>query len=165
MEPSRSASTPLAVGRPGLVSSPCMMPKTLAALALVLFAQTAAAAEKIILYAAVGNELIRYSLDPATVTLTRRNSVKLPENIQEAWAHPSRKYLYFAWSNGGAGAAPVNGVAPKGDHHGISAFRIDPSTGALSPYGNSAELPSRPIFITTDINGTHIIAAHNNPSA
>ncbi len=129
-----------------------------------LFAQTAPNAGKIILYAAIGNELIQYNLDPATATLAKRNSVTLPANIQEAWAHPSRKYLYFAWSNGGAASVPVNGGAPKGDHHGITAFRIDPATGDLSPYGDPAVLPSRPIFMTTDIEGTHVIAAHNNPS-
>jgi 6-phosphogluconolactonase (cycloisomerase 2 family) len=53
----------------------------------------------------------------------------------------------------------------KNDHHGITAFRIDPATGALLPLGNPVSLPSRPVFIATDIDGTHVITAHNDPSA
>lgn len=120
---------------------------------------------KTVLYAAVGNQLIQYDLDPNAATLTKRGPVTLPANVQEAWPSPSHKDLYVAWSNGGASNAPVNGVVPKGDHHGISAFHIDPGSGGLEIIGKPALLPSRPIFITTDTNGSHVIAAHNDPSA
>jgi 6-phosphogluconolactonase (cycloisomerase 2 family) len=117
-----------------------------------------------VLYAAVGPELTLYDLDLKTATLTKRSSVTLPANVQEAWQHPSRKYLYVAWSNGGASYSSIGGVIPKNDRHGISAYRIDPVSGALSPLGNPVSLPSRPVFITTDIDGTHVITAHNDPS-
>jgi 6-phosphogluconolactonase len=119
---------------------------------------------KTVLYAAVGAELTQYDLDPVSATLTRRTSVTLPANVQEAWQHPSRKYLYVAWSNGGASYTSIGGTVPKNDHHGITAFRIDPASGALLPLGNPVSLPSRPVFITTDIDGTHVITAHNDPS-
>lgn len=98
-------------------------------------------------------------------TLTKRGSVTLPANIQEAWTHPSKKFLYVAWSNGGGSYTNPNGTPPKGDQHGISAYRIDPISGALTLHGKPASLPSRPIYITTDIDGTHVITAHNDPSA
>lgn len=116
-----------------------------------------------VLYAAVGAKLTQYDLDKESGTLTERGSVMLPANVQEAWQHPSRRFLYVAWSNGGASYSS-GGVTPAGDRHGITAFRIDAATGALTPLGSPASLPSRPIFITTDPDGTHVLTAHNDPS-
>jgi len=127
----------------------------------ILVAQTAPG--RTVLYAAVGAELTQYDID-AGAALIKQRSVTLPANVQEAWQHPSKKFLYVAWSNGGSSNAPSGGVAPTGDQHGISAFRIDPTTGALLPHGKPAALPSRPVFITTDTDGTHVIAAYNDPS-
>ncbi len=132
-------------------------------LILMLAAKTVPA--KTVLYAAVGTELTQYDLDPTSATLTRRSSVTLPANVQEAWQHPTLKYLYVAWSNGGASYTSIGNIVPKNDHHGITAFRIDPASGALLPLGDPVSLPSRPVFITTDIDGTHVITAHNDPSA
>ncbi|HVW09875.1 MAG TPA: beta-propeller fold lactonase family protein [Bryobacteraceae bacterium] len=132
--------------------------------ALCLLAAPLMSQKKSELYAAVGNDLTAYDIDIAHGTLAKRGTVTLPANIQEAWPHPSHRYLYVAWSDGGAASAPANGAAPKGSRHGISAFRIDPATGALTEYGKPVALPTRPIFITTDVNGTHIIAAQNDPS-
>jgi len=150
------------------------MQATLALLAAfapaILIAQTAPSQTaqsktgKSVLYAAVGSELTQYDLDRNSLTLVRRGSITLPAAVQEAWQHPSRKYLYVAWSNGGASFASFGGAIPQGDRHGISAFRINPVSGALSPYGNPVSLPSRPIYITTDAEGTYVLTAHNNPS-
>ena len=118
---------------------------------------------KIELYAAVGAELTRYDVDVDGATLVRRGSITLPANVQEAALHPSRRYFYVAWSNGGPSNLPPNTVA-KGDQHGLTAFQIDPASGALTPYGNPAALPSRPIHVTTDIPGTHVLTAYNDPS-
>jgi 6-phosphogluconolactonase (cycloisomerase 2 family) len=46
----------------------------------------------------------------------------------------------------------------------VSAYTIDPVSGALTLHGEPAALPSRPIYITTDVDGTHVITAHNDPS-
>jgi 6-phosphogluconolactonase len=112
-----------------------------------------------VLYAAIGSELTLYDVDLANATLTKQTSVTLPANVQEAWPGPSHKYLYVAWSNRGDANAPVNG-----NHHGITAFRVDPKSGALSLHGQPVTLPYRPIFITPDPDGTHLIAAYNEPS-
>ena len=117
-----------------------------------------------VLYAAVGAELIQYDIDMDRAALTKRGSIMLPANVQEAWQHPSKKFLYVAWSNGGAANQSASGVAPAGDQHGLSAFRIDPKSGALLPHGKPAALPSRPIYTTIDIDGTHVVTAYNDPS-
>ena len=122
------------------------------------------ASGRVVLYAAVGAELTQYDVDVDTASLVKRGSITLPANVQEAVAHPSRHYLYIAWSNGGPSNIPQGGAAPKGSQHGLSAFSIDPSSGALLPHGAPAALPSRPIHVTTDIPGTHALVAYNDPS-
>jgi len=105
------------------------------------------------LYASVGSELVHYQVDVNGASLVKKESVTVPESVQYAWPHPSRRYIYVAWSNG-SGA----------DHHGVSAFRIDPKSVALHPHGNPVSLPARPVHITTDIPGTHLLVAYNDPS-
>ena len=118
-----------------------------------------------VLYAATGAELTQYDVDPAGASLKKRNSVRLPANVQYAWPHPSGEYLYVAWSDGGAAAAaPGTAVVPRGKLHGLSAFRIDPRSGALQPIGQPVSLPSRPIHLSVDISGTHVLVAYNDPS-
>ena len=108
---------------------------------------------RVALYAAVGPELTQYDVDVTGATLTKRGSVAVPENVQYAWPHPSRGFLYVAWSNG-AGA----------NHHGVTTFRIDRTTGALSFLGSPVSLAARPIHLSTDIPGTHLLIAYNDPS-
>jgi 6-phosphogluconolactonase len=110
-------------------------------------------AASVALYASVGPELIHYQVDVDGASLVKKESVTLPDSVQYAWPHPSRHYIYVAWSNG-SGA----------DHHGVTAFRIDPTSGALHPYGNPISLAARPVHITTDIAGTHLLVAFNDPS-
>jgi 6-phosphogluconolactonase len=119
---------------------------------------------KVALYAAVGAELTQYDVDVDGAALVKRGSVTLPANVQEASQHPSKRYLYIAWSNGGPSNLPPDSRAPSGSQHGLTAFRIDPASGALLPHGQPASLPSRPIHVTTDIPGTHVLAAYNDPS-
>jgi 6-phosphogluconolactonase (cycloisomerase 2 family) len=114
------------------------------------------------LYAAVGPELAHYGVDVDKASLEKIGGTVLPGNVQYAWPHPSKKYLYVAWSDGG----PVGPSGPPagGSRHGVNAFRIDPATGALHPHGRPATLASRPIHLTADISGAHVIVAHNDPS-
>jgi len=89
--------------------------------------------------------------------------VTLPGNVQYVWPHPSRQYLYVAWSDGGPSGAA--GRPTGGRNHGVHAFRIDPASGALQPHGQPVALPSRPVHISADISGTHLLVAHTEPSA
>jgi 6-phosphogluconolactonase (cycloisomerase 2 family) len=119
--------------------------------------------ERVALYASVGAEFTQYDVDLANAALTRRASVTLPANVQYAWPHPSRQFLYVAWSNGGpAGAGSAR--PPSGNQHGLTAFRIDPASGALHPLGQPVALPSRPIHVSVDPAGTHVLVAYNDPS-
>jgi len=118
-----------------------------------------------VLYAAAGAELRQYDVDAEGASLVKRSFVRLPANVQYAWPHPSRKYLYVAWSDGGAStAAPGTAAVPPGKLHGVSAFRIDPRSGALQPIGQPVSLASRPIHLSADISGTHVLIAYNDPS-
>ena len=116
-------------------------------------------ANALALYANVGPTLFHYEVDVATATLTRRDSVTLPANVQYAWPHVSRRFLYVASSDS------ASGMGPAGTRHHVSALAIDPASGALSTHGAPIPLPTRPIHMATDIDSTHILVAFNNPSA
>ena len=111
------------------------------------------------LYANVGPTLYHYDVDVAAATLTRRGAVTLPANVQYAWPHASRRYLYVASSDS------ASGMGPAGTRHHVTALAIDPVNGALTPHGAPIPLPTRPIHMATDIDSTHILVAFNNPSA
>jgi len=106
-----------------------------------------------VLYASVGEQLTRYEINVADATLTRQETVTLPDPVQYVWPHPSKKYLYVAWSKDMSGA-----------HAGVSAFTIDPSSGRLSPHGDPIALAHRPVHLTVDPSATHVLVAYNNPS-
>jgi 6-phosphogluconolactonase len=114
---------------------------------------------KVSLYASVGPELMRFDLDVEDAMLARRDTVCLPANVQYVWPHASRKYLYVATSD----SAP--GMGATGNTHHVTAFRIDPVSGALSAHGAPIQLPARPIHMATDIPSEYILVAFNNPSA
>ena len=65
-----------------------------------------------------------------------------------------RRFLYAAWSNG-----------MQGDRHGVTAYRIDTTTGALLPHGQPIEIRHRPVHLTLDADATHVLVAYNNPSS
>jgi 6-phosphogluconolactonase len=111
------------------------------------------------LYAGVGAELTHYDIDVAAATLTRRGTVSLPANVQYAWPHASRRFLYAATSDS------ASGMGPAGNTHHVSALRIDPASGALALHGAPIPLPTRPIHMATDIASRFILVAFNNPGA
>jgi len=111
---------------------------------------------KTVYYAAIGPELGVFDIDVDEAALTRCGAVTLPANIQYAWPHPSRRYLYVASSNGGPRVA--------GDKHFATALAVAPATGSLRPHGDSAALPSRPIHLSVDRSGEYLLTAYNNPS-
>jgi 6-phosphogluconolactonase (cycloisomerase 2 family) len=117
------------------------------------------ASSKVALYANVGADLTRYDVDVAGAELTKRETVTLPAAVQYAWPHASRRYLYIASSSS------ASGYGPAGTEHHVSAFAIDPATGALRQHGAPIRLPTRPIHISTDIPSEHLLVAFNNPSA
>jgi 6-phosphogluconolactonase len=117
------------------------------------------AANQAALYASVGPELTHYAVDVEAATLTRRGTVTLPANVHYAWPHSTGRYLYVASSDSASGVGGFTGTK----HH-VTAWRIDPASGALSPHGEPIALPTRPIHMTLDIPSEHILVAFSNPS-
>src|SRR5258706_4168188 len=116
-------------------------------------------AGKVALYANVGADLTNYDVDVAGAALIKRATVTLPAGVQYAWPHVSRRYLYVASSSS------ASGYGKAGTEHHVTAFHIDPASGALTPHGQPIPLPTRPIHISTDIPSENILVAFNNPSA
>jgi 6-phosphogluconolactonase (cycloisomerase 2 family) len=114
---------------------------------------------KVALYANVGPELTHYDVDVANAALIKREAVTLPAGVQYAWPHASRRYLYVASSSS------ASGYGKAGTEHHVTAFSVDPATGALRPHGAAIRLPTRPIHISTDIPSEYLLLAFNNPSA
>ena len=115
-----------------------------------------ATSARTVFYASIGPALTWFDIDIDGAALIKRGTITLPANIQYAWPHPSRRYLYVVSSNGGPGVA--------GDKHFANALLIDPVTGALRLHGNPAVLPSRPIHTSADAEGAYLLTAYNTPS-
>ena len=111
---------------------------------------------KTVFYASTGPELALFDVDVGDAALQKRSTVTLPANVQYAWPHPSKRYLYVVSSSGGPGVG--------GTTHLASAFRIDPLSGALAPHGEPQSLPSRPIHTSVDRSGEYLLTAYNAPS-
>lgn len=110
------------------------------------------------LYASTGPNLTHYQLDVEAGTLARQATITLPQDIQYVWPHESKKYLYVTSSN----TVPKG---PVGTEHHLTALKIDPASGALSPHGEAIRLPTRPVHVATDIPSTHALVAFTVPSA
>lgn len=115
-------------------------------------------AAKVSLYASVGAELTQYDMDVDVAALTRRGTVSLPANVQYAWPHVSRQFLYVATSDS------QSGMGRAGNTHHVSALRIG-ADGALSAHGAPIPLPTRPIHMATDMASRFVLVAFNNPGA
>ena len=111
---------------------------------------------KTMYYASVGPLLNMFDVDVDGAQLRERGAVTLPANIQYAWPHPSRRYLYVVSSDGGPGV--------PGAKHFANAFAINPATGDLRAHGEPAALPSRPIHASLDRGGSYLLTAYNDPS-
>jgi 6-phosphogluconolactonase len=109
-----------------------------------------------VFYASTGAELSLFEVDVAGAALEKRGTVTLPANVQYAWPHPSKRYLYVVSSDGGPGLA--------GTTHLATAFRIDPLSGALQLHGEPQSLPGRPIHTSVDRSGGYLLTAYNDPS-
>ncbi|CAN5491528.1 hypothetical protein BH09PSE5_BH09PSE5_34040 [soil metagenome] len=108
--------------------------------------------------AGIGARLVRWRLDPKTRGLHELGSLDLPAAIQYAWPHPSGRWLYVASSDGGGRSGPTG----KRHHITTCAMRRD---GSVVQVGPALAVPSRPIHLTVDPDGAHVLAAFNQPAA
>ena len=111
--------------------------------------------QRAMLYSAVNEEITRYEVDVENATLTRRETVKAPSFVQYAWPHPSKRWLYVTTSNRGPGL--------PADHNHMSAWRIDPHDGKLTPHGDPVKLPRRATHMCVHPGGEYTLNAHNVP--
>jgi 6-phosphogluconolactonase (cycloisomerase 2 family) len=111
------------------------------------------------LYANVGPLLTHYDVDVDGAALSARDSVTLPASVQYCWPHRNRRYLYVASSDSAAG------IVQRGAEHHVTAFRIDPTSGALTRVGDPMRLPVRPIHMSLDNESRHLLVAFNSPSS
>jgi len=111
------------------------------------------------LYANVGPVLTHYDVDLANAELIKLESVTLPAGVQYCWPHRNQRYFYVASSSSAAGNVQT------GTEHHVTAFNIDPTTGALNQIRDPMRLPVRPIHMTLDNESQHILVAFNNPSS
>lgn len=113
-------------------------------------------------YASVGPRLNLYDLDTGAATLAPKGGVTLPANIQYAWPHPSKKFLYVAASNGQPGSGPTGASGADRNHYAI-AFKVA-ADGSLTEHGPRRFLTVRPLHISTDHAGRFLFIAYNVPS-
>ena len=125
-----------------------------AAAVVVAAAQRPSLNPPVFLYAATGPELSTYAVLAQDGSLRKTSSVTLPFAVQYVWHHPSTRFVYAAWSNG-----------MQGDRHGVTAYRVDRSSGALVAHGPAIEIRHRPVHVTVDANASHVLVAYNNPSS
>ncbi|MGA2058184.1 MAG: beta-propeller fold lactonase family protein [Bradyrhizobium sp.] len=117
-------------------------------------------AHKNVFYSAIGPELTPYTVDVDKAELSKLASVSTQANIQYAWPHPSKRYLYVVSSSGGPAAGDVTGSI-----HTANAFVINPADGTLKPHGDVVKLATRPIHASVDMSGKYLLVAYNNPSS
>lgn len=107
------------------------------------------------IYANVGAKLLRYRVADDVGSLAEvGDPLVLPEEVQEAWQ--AGEFLYVATSDAHTSREPKN--------HALHALAIDAS-GALKPVADGVRLRHRPIYITVDPRGEHLLCAYNEPSS
>jgi 6-phosphogluconolactonase len=104
-------------------------------------------------YASVGADLGLYTVDENALTLTQDSVIRTPDLVQYIWVHPTTPVMYVAYSN----------RSKANDHHGVAGYRIDP-TGRLTEFNAPLTLDNRPIHISVDPGGRHLLIAYNQPS-
>lgn len=79
-------------------------------------------------------------------------SVEMPSRVQYAWPHPVLRILYVACADRTPGQV--------GQPFFLCAMQRGPD-GMLTPLGTAVTLPSRPIHVTTDGSGAHVLTAYS----
>lgn len=115
------------------------------------------ATQRTALYASAGRRLIHYEIDTDNAALIERATVTLPADVQYAWPHASRRWLYVVSSDGNPESS--------GTTHWVSALKIDGATGALAAHGEPLSLRWRPLHVSTDFPSDYLLIAYNRPSA
>jgi len=111
---------------------------------------------RIVLYVAIGADLVLYEVNEKDCTLSQNGAVTTPAAIQYVWRHPTKDILYVAYSN--------KFTSTTNDKNGVWAYKIDRKTGLLKAFGAPVDVESRPINVTVDATGSYLLLAYNAPS-
>jgi 6-phosphogluconolactonase len=103
-------------------------------------------------YASVGAELIRFSLDVDAAELRPTGSIRISGRVQYAWPHASLPVLYVSSAN----------REPEfiGGRFFVSAVNTE-VPGDLREHGAPVAVPARPIHNTTDVTARHLLTAYD----
>lgn len=105
--------------------------------------------------ASLGRQLMRYRLDGAG-TLQPDGAADLESPIHYVWPHPRRPLLYVAMSG--------RWHTPRDEGHLLRVVGLPEGGGAPRPVGDAVALPSRPIHMTLDREGRHVLLLFNAPA-
>lgn len=108
-------------------------------------------------YSGIGCDLSIYQLNSELAGIELKWRLQLPSKIQYAWRHSAKPFLYVACSNGSPNA--------QGDTHCVVTIALDDPLKGPYFYGNTVQLPARPIHITLDQLSRYALIAYNNPSS
>jgi len=106
--------------------------------------------------AGVGPRIQVYSVNNVEFSLELSSEVPLQGSVQYACQSRKTDIFYAAVSNGGPRVA--------GDTHSIVAFEPDAENATLIAHGRPAPLRSRPVHISIDANGHHLLVAYHKPA-
>ncbi len=95
--------------------------------------------------------IYRFELDPATGALTPAGAPTETVNPSFLAIHPSRRFLYAVNETGETATDPSGGV---------SAYAIDPSTGALTFLNRQPSEGAAPCHVSVDAAGRHAFVAN-----
>jgi 6-phosphogluconolactonase len=92
-----------------------------------------------------------YRLDPSSGALTLASTVRGINNPSFLALHPQHRYLYSVSEVGGEAGRPTGGV---------SAFAIDPPTGALTGLNQQSSQGTGPCHLSVDQTGQYVLVAN-----
>lgn len=108
------------------------------------------------LYAAVGSDLQQYEIIAGRLHRRPEWTIGAPSPIQYVWWHPRKPVAYVACSR--------IFKSPATDEHDLVALSLVPGGGAPRFLGPTWRLASRPVHISTDHEGRHLLVACNHPA-
>lgn len=101
----------------------------------------------LVIHVSIGASMVTFAFDADRMQLAPLDTVALPSRVRYACLHPQAPVLYAAC---GPGDMP----------NVLCALRRD-AQGALHPLGDPVALPARPMEITADRGGQHLVVSYD----
>lgn len=111
--------------------------------------------DALVLYTAIGPELICQQVDRADLSLHHVSRLTLAAPVQYVWPHPNRNLLYVACSN--------RPISSDDNLHLLATVEVDERDGYMRLLA-AVPLPTRPIHLTLDAHARHALVVYNAPA-